>query len=216
MCLSKCGPHRGEIHCQLNPDWWWALTAATASGKCPHAENNPLLTLLMERPELVFGPEPRTRVSSVAVQETRLITMVHRGTLSVERKMRVSYEITYTHPERERKRVYRASMGHVVTKSQGLFNAHFFCMVPTQPIHLTWPWVGIFTGIKYSVFPLLLRDKETQTEREWARDHKHHLYHHRSLSAALMHYICFIQKKSMMQLAAPNPHGKHNRSTISS
>lgn len=68
---SKCGPQWGEIYCQLNPDWWSSLAAAAASGKCPHAENNPLHRLLMERPKLVFGPKPRTRVSSVAMQNWR-------------------------------------------------------------------------------------------------------------------------------------------------
>ncbi len=47
------------------------LTAAAASGKCPHAENNPLHRLLMEWPKLMFGPKPRTRVSSVAMQNQR-------------------------------------------------------------------------------------------------------------------------------------------------
>lgn len=193
VCSSKCGPQWGEIHCQLNPDWWSSLTAAAASGKCPHAENNPLHRLLMEWPKLVFGPKPRTRVSSVAMQNQRAdswaqILIDHSGAYRNVECGEVNGK-----GKSYRERAWRAVcvLSRVVLKG-----GHE-------------PWRTQET-LKSFILPL-----ECPATSTWERETTCSIYTtigvYQHQHSCIIH--AFYRKHLWRMLAATNPHGKHNCST---
>lgn len=193
---SKCGPQWGEIYCQLNPDWWSSLTAAAASGKCPHAENNPLHRLLMERPKLVFGPEPRTRVSSVAMQNWRAdswarILIDHSGAYRNVECGEVNGK-----GKSYRERAWRAVcvLSHMVLKdghgpwrTQEMLKRCIFLTTSQMPSYK-------YTGERETTNSIYSTTGVYQ--------HQHSCIRH-----------VFYRKHVWRRLAAINPHGKYNCST---